>query len=97
MENTEIMNNQEIEVVDNYEVMEAQPEETSGKGLIGIALGAVVAGVGILLYKRSKKAEKRKVEKLRKKGYVIYTPEEVEKDFEEDEVEYVETAENTAN
>ena len=98
MENAEIMNNQELEVLNEYEVAEMQDEETGGKGFLGIAIATVIAGVGVFLYKRSKKAEERKIEKLRKKGYVIYTPEEVEDSIKEEEIEaeYV-NAEEAAN
>lgn len=99
MENTEIMNNQtEFETIDDVTVVEeCGDNQNEGKSLIGLAIGAVVVGVGIFLYKRSKKAEKRRVEKLRKKGYVIYEPNELDESKSEETVEYVDVEETPEN
>ena len=79
--NEEIMENEivETEDVENYE----EPE-TESKGHIGtIAIGAIVAvglGAAALLYKNKEKLkernDRRKIEKLRKKGWIVSWPEE---------------------
>lgn len=73
-------------------------EESNGafKKVVMIGGGALVAGATALAIKnRDKikaKMEKRKIEKLEKKGYVVYRPEELE------EVEYsVDEAEEEQN
>ena len=67
------------------EVYEMEPEEESGIGLGKLVLGTalVAGGIGVLCYKFRDKIEKRRVEKLRKKGYTVIEPEE---DIIEDEV-----------
>lgn len=98
MENNELMtmneeiNNTEITDLENYE-----SSETSGIGLgkivggIALVAGAAVAG---LAYKNRTKLEERKVEKLRKKGYVIYKEEDIVDEVEEVEDEEVVDTEN---
>ncbi len=96
------MNENEILVNDelNNEIEAADYEdyETSGRGsklLVG-ALIAGVAGVAAFAYKKNKtKLEERRIEKLRKKGYVIYREDEVAevREVEEDDVDVVEETE----
>ena len=79
--NEEIMENEIVETED----METYEEpETVSKGHFGkIAVGAAVAvglGVAALLYKNRDKLEKRRIEKLRKKGWIIEWPENSECD-----------------
>lgn len=72
MEN-EIMTN-EIEVVEDVEVVEEQPQK-SGAGIIALAVGAgIVAGVTALICKNKHKFEEYRIKKLEKKGYVVYKP-----------------------
>lgn len=82
-----------MEEIRNYEevteqAMEmAQEVEPSGKGVIGFVAGAaVLVGGAVVLYahKTKDKREAKQVEKLRKKGYVIYEPEVEEPISEED-------------
>lgn len=71
----EEVKNEELE-----EVTSEEPEE-SLDGFIGkIICGSAIAlaGIGALLYKNRAKLEERKIEKLRKKGYVIYKADETE-------------------
>ena len=102
MEENKVMETPEV-IEENIELMEPEvyemePEEESGIGLGKLALGTalVAGGIGVLCYKFRDKIEKRRVEKLRKKGYVVLEPEEdiIEAevvddfdDFEEEESE----------
>ncbi len=88
MENEILVNeelNNEIETV-------CEEIETSGGGsklLVG-ALIAGVAGLVAFAYNKNKtKLEERRIEKLRKKGYVIYREDEVAevREVEEDDIE----------
>lgn len=67
---------QEIEATEDYE------SERSGGGfgkLLGAGLIAGIVAAGVVAYKKVQpKLESRKVEKLRKKGYVIYKEDECE-------------------
>lgn len=76
MEN-EIMVNEELV---NAGLEEICNTENSGKGIAGkLAVGAVLVGAGAIaaiVYKNRAKFENRKIEKLRKKGYVIYKEDE---------------------
>lgn len=67
---------QEIEAMEDYE------SECSGGGLgklLGAGLIAGIAAAGVVVYKKFQpKLEARKIEKLRKKGYVIYKEDECE-------------------
>ena len=78
MEDNKIM---ELENLEDMEVTETE-NETQGKGFLGkLAIGSLIAGVaGLIVYKNRDKIEKRRIEKLRKKGYVIYEPGEIEDD-----------------
>lgn len=77
--NNEVM---EPEVIDEnideteLEIYEMEPEEESGVGLGKLVLGtALVAGaIGAICYKFRGKIEERRVEKLKKKGYVVIEP-----------------------
>lgn len=82
-----------MEEIRNYEevteqAMEmAQEANPSGKGVIGFVAGAVVlvGGAAVLYARKTKdKREAKQVEKLRKKGYVIYEPVVEEPVSEED-------------
>jgi hypothetical protein len=67
----EIMNN---EIIETEEMGIQETPESSGSGIVGkLAVGAVIVGAGVaaFLYKTRAKREERKIEKLRKKGYVI--------------------------
>lgn len=82
MEENKVMETPEV-IEENIELMEPEvyemePEEESGIGLGKLALGTalVAGGIGVLCYKFRDKIEKRRVEKLRKKGYVVLEPEE---------------------
>lgn len=86
--NEEMNMNTEMEVVEVEETGIAVPEEeaTGGIGLIGKALiGAAVIGVGALAYKGikkhggkiGKKMNDRRIAKLRKQGFEVYSPEEL--------------------
>lgn len=81
MENENIM--LEEENVETYE-----ETENSGHGGLTLVAGVILVGGAVagILYKNRKKLEARKIEKLRKKGYVIYDPTE-EDDSVSDETE----------
>lgn len=81
-----------FEEMNNVEVDETNEEtRKSNAGLIGIGAGLVAAGVvgGIALFRKNKgkiadkkaakqaKAEAKQIEKLEKKGYVVYRTEDV--------------------
>lgn len=84
-----------FEEIENTEVVEVNEEpETSGNGILGLIAGGLVVAAGataIVLHKTKAKREAKKIEKLRKKGYVIVSPEEIEEieDVSEDEAELV--------
>lgn len=88
--NNEETKKEELEVVEPAAVLDYEDDyEESGNGLgLKIGLGLAIAGgiLGGLAYKNRKKIEKRRVEKLRKKGYTIIEP--VEAEFVEDEEEF---------
>ena len=63
-------NTEEIEV---YEEPETQSHSILGKVVAGALVVAV--GAGALIYKNRAKLEQRRIEKLRKKGYVVYKTE----------------------
>lgn len=75
--------NEELMVQDNTDIVEDyELEECSGGGLGKLLIGGLVLGagaIGAFVYKKVQpKLEERKIEKLKKKGYVIYKAEEVE-------------------
>ena len=77
--NDEVKETEVIEEINDSmepEVYEMEPEEESGIGLGKIAIGTalVVGGIGLLCYKFRGKIEERRVEKLKKKGYVVIEP-----------------------
>lgn len=84
MEN-EIMVNEELNMETDLEYVDLD-NRRSGNGLklaVGLGLGAAV--VGGLAYKFKGKLEERKIERLRKKGYVIFKEDECEvREVEED-------------
>ena len=71
-------------------------EETDNSGvqtlvILGVGALAIGAGVAAWLYTQRDKIEQKKVERLRKKGYVIYKPESIEDgNSEEESVEHFE-------
>lgn len=80
----EEMNNNEVmieETVDACENSDTQNYGLIGKILVGV-IGLTVAGAGALAYKNRDRLEKRRIEKLKKKGYVVYKSD----DMLEDEV-----------
>lgn len=68
------------EITEETEVVDYIPEESEGSNL-----GAIVAGIGICAvmgvsawaYKNRAKLEAKRVERMRKKGYICYKPEVV--------------------
>lgn len=69
---------QETEITDEVEIYET---EKSGGGflkVLGVGTAVVAGVVAALCYKNRDKIEAKRIEKLRKKGYVIYKAEEVE-------------------
>lgn len=81
-ENEKVMLDEE-EIVDTYE-----ETEESGHGVVGALIaGAVIVGGAVvgILYKNRAKLEAKRIEKLRKKGYVIYNPETEGSNLESDE------------
>ena len=80
----EEINNNEVmieETVDACENSNTQNYGLIGKILVGV-IGLTVAGAGALAYKNRDRLEKRRIEKLKKKGYVVYKSD----DMLEDEV-----------
>jgi hypothetical protein len=96
MENTEIMNNQELEVMDNDEVVETNEDSGLSKGVIALGIVALV-GLGIAAAKGYKKRfgtrDERRAKALAKKGWLVTPPEVV--DEESVEADYVEVEEAT--
>ena len=86
------LNNDVIEVIEeSIEVMEPEVIETSsGPNKLAIGIGlAAVGGVAAILYKNRKRFEALRIEKLRKKGYIIQDPKDHDEvTSDEDEVEY---------
>ena len=82
---------EEITTATISEVSDDEVTEESNGGFGKVFLGlAVAAGVGGLLWHKTKdKREQRVIEKLRKKGYEIIVPEEVVEDDEIEDAEYV--------
>ena len=74
------MNENEIMDVETEEVMDTvtDSKENKDNGSIGIFVaGAVIAGIGAIAtiaWKNRDKLEERRIEKLRKKGYIVYRP-----------------------
>ena len=80
MEENKVMETPEV-IEENIEltepeIYEMEPEEESGIGLGKLVLGTalVAGGIGALCYKFRGKIEERRVEKLKKKGYVVIEP-----------------------
>jgi hypothetical protein len=78
MEDNELMMTEEFEDIDMVESC-----EDNGNLVIGIGVGAcalvaaAVGGIALYMHKTKDKREAKKIEKLRQKGYMIFTPEEV--------------------
>ena len=73
----EEMNNQEVELVEEIEIYE-EPEK-SGNGFLKVLGGVAVlatAAVAAVCYKNRDKIKEKRIEKLRKQGYVVYKHEE---------------------
>ena len=69
---------EELELIPLEVVQKPKPSK------IGIGIGLLaVGGVAAVLYKNRKRFEERKVEKLRKKGYIVYNPDYVEEASDE--------------
>lgn len=66
----EIVENEEIEVCE-------EPKKGSALGVLAV-LAAVVGGTAVYMHATKGKREAKKIEKLRKKGYVIHEPVEAE-------------------
>lgn len=77
MENKELMTNEEFNTMDVYESNENTGSSAGGILKVAAVAVAVAGGVAIYLHKTKAKREAKKIEKLKKKGYVILTPEEV--------------------
>ena len=59
-------------------VVAVEPCEDSGNGVLGLALiGGLCAAVGGLWFATRKRRKQRRIEKLKKEGYLIYAPDEV--------------------
>lgn len=68
------------------EVVDTEQIKSSGLTGLAIALGiAVVGSAGAIIYKNRDKIEKKRIEKLVKKGYLIYEPGDNEAEDEPEE------------
>lgn len=71
-------------------------EDTNNSGvqaLVILGIGALAIGAGVLgfIYTQRDKIEQNRIEKLRKKGYIVYKPESIEDvNSEEESVEHFE-------
>lgn len=89
-----VMNNVAEEVMENVDIPEViQEHKGIGSALLG--LGAIAAfGIGMFVHKNKVRiAEKRigrQVEKLKKKGYLVYKESELNNDVSIEEVEPIE-------
>lgn len=72
-------------IVDDVDDVNEETDNSSGQvlAILGIGALAIGAGVAAFIYTQRDKIEQKRIEKLRKKGYVIYK-EEPEDDFEDD-------------
>ena len=87
---------EEITTTTISEVSDDEVTEESNGGFGKVFLGlAVAAGVGGLLWHKTKdKREQRAIEKLRKKGYEIIEPDLLDDEWDDEiEAEYVESEE----
>lgn len=81
---------EELKIMDEMNAMEVveniEAPVNSGNGIMGAVVAgvgiAVVGAVGAFVYKNRDRFEARKIEKLKKKGYVIYKEEELESEPE---------------
>lgn len=88
----EEIRNENVNDIEEIEEVEAAPEGSGVVEVAAIIVGAVVAvgaGVGALVYKNRGKIDEWRINRLRKKGYVISKIEEAEyvEDEDSDEVE----------
>ena len=91
MEGNEIVTtNEELNEVESGMDYEVTDDAGSGIGKLIIGAGVVaMAGLAAFAYKNRAKYEEKKIERLRKKGYVIYKEDECEvRDI--DEADFVE-------
>ena len=67
----EFVENEDIEVYD-------EPKKSGSKLGVLAVIAAVVGGTAVYLHATKGKREAKRIEKLRKKGYVVYEPVEAE-------------------
>lgn len=93
--NEEIMENEIVETEGMDTITES---ENSGNGIfVKLLISTVIVGAGVaaVLYKNRAKIEERKIEKLRKKGYVIYGPEDrIPENYVPDDIDETEEGED---
>lgn len=80
-------------IENDVEDVNEETDNSSGKVLVILGIGALAIGAGVLgfIYTQRDKIEQNRIEKLRKKGYVIYKPESIEDiNSEEESVEHFE-------
>lgn len=81
MENKDLMAmNEELDNIEVTDLETYEDSEVSGNGLGKIVGGLLLLGGAAaagFVYKNRAKIEERKIEKLRKKGYVIYKEEDL--------------------
>ena len=80
-------------IENDVEDVNEDPNNSGAQALVILGVGAFAIGASIaaLLYTQRDKIEQKKVERLRKKGYVIYKPESIEdSNSEEESVEHFE-------
>lgn len=72
-------------VDEDVEIVDEVTDNSGVKNLaiLGVGVLAIGAGVAAFIYTQRDKIEQKRIEKLRKKGYVIYK-EEPEDDFKDD-------------
>lgn len=80
-------------IENDVEDVNEETDNSSGKVLVILGIGALAIGAGVLgfIYTQRDKIEQNRIEKLRKKGYVIYKPVSIEDiNSEEESVEHFE-------
>lgn len=89
----EEIKNENVNDIEEIEEVETAPEGSGVVEVAAIVVGAVVAvgaGIGALVYKNRDKIDEWRINKLRKKGYVISKIEDAEYVESEDSDEVVE-------